>query len=94
MSLNSEIEYWHSVLNTKEVLPEKALRRNVRVYPLVTYVNHTIALYLSGDTAGVALFVERAEYFMSENPDLEKDYFKKVQDYFSVLKAYLNKNHV
>jgi|GEM_PF-3564791 len=48
-------------LNRREVLPQTALQRNSVYYRLVTYINHTIALYLGDSYDDAALFIARAE---------------------------------
>lgn len=93
MELNSEIENWFSILNAESVLPEMALRRNALIYPLVTYVNHTIALYLSGNKKGVLVFIERAEEFISNNPSPANSYYKQVQGYLNFLKGHITQKN-
>ena len=89
MKLNSKLAHWHKTLNTNLVLPEKSLRRNAQSYELICYVNNTIALTLSKHFDPIGVFIERAEVFMSEKPDVCPDYANLVKEYFKDLKSYL-----
>jgi len=63
------------------------LRRNSIYYTLVTYINHTIALFIGRDYDGVIIFVRRADV---ELVRLESK-FGYVGPYFDVVKEYLPK---
>lgn len=58
----------HQVLNASEIVPDQAYRMSSSSYPLVSYVNHIIALYLSKNYDVIPLFISRAHAFMQQHP--------------------------
>ncbi|MCD1260541.1 hypothetical protein B5M42_017200 [Paenibacillus athensensis] len=82
-------------LNLKDTLPQTALERNSLFYPLVTYVNHTIALSLSGSYDAVALFISRADkelnILIGKNK-ADEVYLPLCQKYLSMLSNHLIKH--
>lgn len=71
---------------TQKIKPEW-LRRNSTYYNLVTYINHTIALFIGRDYEGVIIFVRRADVELAR---LETK-LGYVDPYFDVVKEYLFK---
>jgi hypothetical protein len=55
-------------LNSPDYLPARAHRRNHRMYELVCYVNCLLGCRISGNTDGEAVFRDRVEKFLAENP--------------------------
>ena len=53
--MEEEIGTLQRLLNDPQVLPSRYLRRNVVQYELVSYVNQTVALWISGNWRGVAV---------------------------------------
>lgn len=90
-----EIVNYTKMLNRKDVLPETFLRRNSIFYSFVSYINHSIALFLSEDYDSVALFVKRAESEL-ENLRIKNEcgerYFILCEQYLMKLSGYLYKN--
>ncbi len=76
----------YTLLLTKTMKPVW-LRRNSTCYNLVTYINHTIALFIGQDYDGVVIFVRRAD---AELVRLESK-IGYVEPYFDVAKEYLPK---
>jgi hypothetical protein len=87
--VQSRIEGWHRMLNHFDSLPDKPYRRNVAVYELVSYVNHTIACFTSENFYPIQIFIERARIYMKENPDENTEYYSKVESYFKDLELFL-----
>jgi len=83
----SEMESFHNRLNSPEYLPEKAYRRNAKIYELICYVNCAIGASLSGNRSATDLFKERARVYLEKNkpePEFEK-YYDLVGDYLDAL---------
>lgn len=91
-TLNSELWELIERLNTKETLPETGLRRNSIYYPFISYINHTIALLLSGSYDEAALFIRRARREMQSRNFERTEYILICQTYLSQLQAYLKKH--
>ena len=83
-----EIEEFHNILNTMEVIPDKGYRRDNPVYELVSYVNNVIACVLSSNLKVAHLFMERAEIYIEENPPTldAKEYYGLITNYFKSVK--------
>jgi len=84
--MTNEILDW-TILLTQKIKPGW-LRRNAIYYNLVTYINHTIALFIGRDYEGVIIFVRRAD---RELVRLEYESGYIVEPYFDVAKEYLLK---
>ena len=75
-------------LNKRNLLPEKALRRNSIYYRFVSYINNSIACFMSENYDGTILFINRAYKEMKE---LKKENFIKDDNikYFSLCQKYI-----
>jgi len=82
-------------LARQDLLPPRALRRNVFDYALVCYVNNITALLLSGNYEPVPIFIARAAEHQKAHPaTAESDaYYAAVTRYLSQV-AYHLKRHV
>lgn len=93
----AEIIEFAKTLNKKDLLPSSALKRNSVFFPLVTYINHTIALLISEEYDNVALFIRRAdkeiEGLKMKNLCQEK-YFIACEQYLQMLSYYLLYNRL
>lgn len=72
-------------------IPQGALRRNVRDYELVTYINHIISFLACEMYDEVALFVMRASKFLINNSLHSNSYYLKSQEYLTSVIDYLRK---
>jgi len=82
--INEIMDY--ALLFTQKMKPVW-LRRNSTCYNLVTYINHTIALFIGKDYNSVVIFIRRADV---ELVRLESK-IGHVEPYFDVVKEYLPK---
>jgi hypothetical protein len=85
-------------LNNGNLLPETSLRRNSIYYRFVSYINNSIACYLSENNNGTIIFINRAYKEMIElkkgnyiNKDNIK-YFTLCQKYIKITSGYLIDN--
>ncbi|MBR2566951.1 MAG: phosphotransferase [Paenibacillus sp.] len=90
--ISHQILCYMKQLNTMEVLPESGLRRNSIYYNLITSINHTIALLISGSYDEVALFINRAYREIDEIHFLETTYIELCREYLRALTEYLEDN--
>ncbi|NQX68944.1 hypothetical protein HQN90_22710 [Paenibacillus alba] len=89
---DSEIISLMKNLNQNNVLPENGLQRNSTYYTLVSYINHTIALYIGGSYDNVALFVYRADKeieILITKYHFKDSYLQTCRDYLFKLSEYL-----
>ena len=91
-----QFECFHRRLNCAEIVPSKFYRRNTLWYPLVSYVNTIIALFISDNCDGIPTFVNRAiraHDEISAHCNLEKDegcvYLRMVADYLCLVVEHL-----
>jgi hypothetical protein len=54
------IKRFHQCLNSPRLVPEQCYRRNHGTYPLVSYVNHVMGLFLSKNYTPIPIFLGRA----------------------------------
>lgn len=73
-NFEAEIDQFHSILNTEEVLPRYALRRNSLNYTYVSYLNIIVGCYLSRNLCAVPLFIECAINHTEENDRVSDEY--------------------
>ncbi len=81
----------------EETLPDKAFRRNSKVYPLVSTVNHITACVVSDNYAPVNNLIERANSYLSEfHPSNTKDkaYVNLVSNYLTEVKMHIEANGI
>lgn len=62
------IKQFHACLNSLDVIPEQAYRRNSGSYPLVCYINNVVGLFLSKNYEAIPIFVARAVEHMATFP--------------------------
>ena len=82
-------EYFHRRLNCAEIVSNKFYRRNTIWYPLVSYVNTIIALFISDNLEGIPTFVNRvikAHDEITAHSNLAKD---EGSEYLKMVGAYL-----
>ena len=89
-----EIIEFAKILNKKDSLPSSGLKRNSVYYSLITYINHTIALFISEEYDDVALFIKRADTeikSLKTKKYLQK-YFTLCEQHLQILSCYLLQN--
>lgn len=64
----AKLKRLHQILNASDLVPEQAYRMSSGLYPLVSFVNHSIGLYLSKCYDVIPLFLARAHSFMQDRP--------------------------
>ncbi len=64
----AKLKRLHQILNTSDLVPDQAYRMSSGLYPLVSFVNHCIGLYLSKNYDVIPLFLSRAHAFMQDRP--------------------------
>ncbi|HEX9061284.1 MAG TPA: hypothetical protein VF941_13980, partial [Clostridia bacterium] len=82
-------------LNKRGIPPSTSLKRNSVYYSLISYINHTIAFFISEDYDAVAIFIKRADEEINRlNQKLEckDEYFELCHQYLNKLTDYLLKN--
>lgn len=81
----SIIKQFHTRLNSADLIPEQAFRRNSGAYPLVCYVNNIIGLFLSKNYEPIPIFVARAAEHMAAFPSspTSSAYYITVNQYLS-----------
>lgn len=79
-------------LNSKDMLPVYGLRRNSSHYNLITAINHSIALLVSGSYDGVVVMLNRANKELEARDFEETDYIRTCKEYLKLLKDYLVEN--
>lgn len=94
----NELLNYAKLLNSKEIFKEDWFRRNTAYYPLITYINHTIAFYVGMNYDGVvAIFIRRAakelDCLINERGFHEK-YFDIAEEYLYKITAYLMENNL
>ena len=84
-------------LNKREVLPDSFLRMASVYYKFVSYINHTIALFLSEEYDNVSLFIKRADkelIYLKSNNECSDLYFSLCEKYISKLSSYMLQNNL
>ncbi len=96
MELRQQLNIQQIALNSAEVLPKFAYRRDSPVYPLVCSVNHTICCLNSQHLQPIPVLLERIKRFMDEHPDLSgaESYYSSVSAYIADVERYLVENDV
>lgn len=64
----AKLKRLHQILNTSDLVPDQAYRMSSGLYPLASFVNHCIGLYLSKNYDVIPLFLARAHAFMQDRP--------------------------
>lgn len=92
----AKLKRLHQILNTSDLVPDQAYRMSSGLYPLVSFVNHCIGLYLSKNYDVIPLFLARAHSFTQDRPPQSNAtaYYKWVDAYLRqmayVLKSFTN----
>ena len=87
----STIKQFHARLNSSDLIPEQALRRNSRDYPLVCYVNNIMGLFLSKNYEPIPVLIARAAEYMATVPPASTSsaYYIVVTQYLSQVTYHL-----
>lgn len=80
----SIIKQFHACLNSPELVPEQAYRRNSGLYPLVCYINNIGGLFLSKNYDAIPIFVARAAEYFASSPSTPASFA-----YYEVVNKYL-----
>ncbi len=78
-----ELSHLHSILNSEDLVPGVAYRRNKVLYELVCSTNCLIGCVLSERRDSMPVFVQRCREFMDSHPPAEHDL------YYSAVRRYL-----
>ena len=81
--MKSELSRFHQTLNSEELVPAGAYRRNKVIFELVSSVNCLLGCVLSQRRDLVPLWIRRCKYFIEQHPaqpDWE-NYYVAVQSY-------------
>jgi hypothetical protein len=81
--MTSELSRLHSILNSEDLVPDVAYRRNKVLFEFVSYVNCLIGCVLSERRIMMPVFVQRCREFMDNQASAEHD------RYYSVVRSYL-----
>ena len=85
-------------LNKRESLPDSGLKRNSVHYPLISYINNSISLFISESYDDVALFFKRADdeiSILNQKNLSHVEYFSLCDDYMrSVSKFLITHNYL
>ena len=88
-NIEIEISEFQKRLNSEEVLPPQAFRRDKFNYALVSYVNNVTGCYLSNNFKPIPVFIERA-LNNTENSGADCTEYKKLAfEYFKLIVAHL-----
>jgi len=84
-----DIFHFHKLLNSPESIPPCGYRRDKFYWELISYVNTVVACVLSENQKGIGLFIERAEWYIENNPSNNEtsDYYSLVRSYFKFIKT-------
>lgn len=78
------LDEFHARLNRPDVLDQRYLRRNHLAYPLVSYVNHIVALSQCKNFGAMCTFIDRAARELDDVGErLSPEYTAVVRDYLS-----------
>ncbi|PCE33732.1 hypothetical protein BZL54_03150 [Burkholderia ubonensis subsp. mesacidophila] len=75
-------------LNDREFLPLRLYRRDARMYPLSSSVNHIIGCWLSENSEPIRLLIGRCRQFMEDTPTSEpgaRAYYAAVNELIDAL---------
>jgi hypothetical protein len=83
--MNNELARFHLILNSEELVPAMAYRRNKVIFELVSYVNCLLGCVLSQRRDVLPLWIQRCRALLEQHPaqaDSAK-YYAVVQDYIA-----------
>jgi hypothetical protein len=85
--MNSELLRFHLILNSEELVPPVAYRRNVVIFELVRYVNCLLGCVLSQRRDVLPVWIRRCRAFIKQHPAQAdwKKYYAAVRDYIAEL---------
>jgi hypothetical protein len=90
----AKLKQFHALLNHVEIVPEQSYRMATMMFPLVSFVNNIVGLYLSKNYEVIPIFISRASRHMTERPPspAAKAYYGLIAQYLRqmayVLKSY------
>jgi len=84
-----EIAELQKRLNSEEVLPPQAFRRDKFNYSFISYVNNVTGCYLSNNFKPIPVFIERALNNTEDSGTDCAEYKKLAFEYFKLIVAYL-----
>jgi len=87
-----EIAEIQKQLNSEDVLPPQAYRRDKLNYSFVSYVNNVTGCYLSSNFKPIPVFIERALSSAEKSGSDCAEYRKLALEYFSLIVAALASN--
>lgn len=89
----NEIKKFHSVLNQRNLVPDQCYRRNNQYFRLVTYVNHTVGLFLSSNYDVIPTFLNRAFFELQRlnSQPIATQYEKVAYDYLCQVAYFVQK---
>ncbi|HWX02624.1 hypothetical protein [Collimonas sp.] len=64
----TKLKLMHELLNHPSIVPEQCYRMATSSFPLVSYVNHIIGLYLSKNYEVIPIFIGRAHRHIVDKP--------------------------
>jgi hypothetical protein len=81
--MSDELSRLHQILNSEDIVPGTAYRRNKVIFELVSYVNCLIGCVLSKRQDMIPLFTERCRVFMENHPAApeHEKYYDAVRSY-------------
>jgi len=87
-----KMDYWIKEINNR--VPKRYFQRNVPEYKFVTYINHSIVLFMGNNYDSTYMFVKRSYEFLEESKIIEKDteYYEFIKSYLKELYDYLIDN--
>jgi hypothetical protein len=88
-SIKFEITEIQKRLNSDDILPDKAFRRDKFNYPLVSLVNNITGCFLSENYKPIPILIDRALVEFESNNDPCPNYKELVFKYFKLMVKYL-----
>jgi hypothetical protein len=83
--MNIELSRFHLILNSEELVPVMAYRRNKVIFELVSCVNCLLGCVLSQRRDVLPLWIQRCRAFLEQHPAPPEwaKYYAVVQDYIA-----------
>ncbi len=91
---NNVIIRYAEILNSQDIFKPEWVKRNAIYYNLITYINHTIALFIGMNYDNAAVFVRRAAKeldFLIER-GYREEYFDVSEEYLYKITRHLKEN--
>jgi hypothetical protein len=83
-----EVMKYGKLLNSEEILESGWLKRNAIYYKLITYINHTIALFIGENYNCIPVFIQRASKELDcliHEQGFHEKYFDIAEEYLYML---------